>query len=535
MPSYIMTNGQGVEVTLTTNISLDDAPTYRIGQALTFNVRARNTSGATISYNKATIHLIIDGSSYRIADITLKGSSTIVSGSATSEISATHCKDNDVIGKLLRSTFRVTVSGSSGGGTYANFTNNAFYIEDTTTAPVFSLNASMFSDPSGAKDRFGSFVQSNSALAFALPVASVDIGNEVTGSGRVSSATMVISDADGNVLFSKSKSVTATATAVEFDADSIFAAYGNCKADVSLTGLYGKKNTQTIVLPVAQYEPPSLTQNGAEEVAKRFRREAGDSGDIYIDSPEGESVLLAFVGYVQPFSGMNTYTITARYGEENAETLDSVAVASGTDADVLVFDYNRTAGLLPNTFSVKKSYQVEIAIVDWFGNQASLAAYVEKATPDYTHNANGLAVGMYSTATPEAPKFEVAETHESHFYGGIAGVTNYPEAGVEELTGGKWIDGSPIYRFVWTGTTKISGSQARMCYFPNQITPSMVVSLRAMVKRSDGEWLPVPNSYYGDLKHSANIRTEGGNGVYLGLGSGFDGTKTVVIVAEYVK
>lgn len=32
--------------------------------------------------------------------------------------------------------------------------------------------------------------------------------------------------------------------------------------------------------------------------------------------------------------------------------------------------------------------------------------------------------------------------------GGISGVTNYPAAGVEELTGGRWIDGKPIYRQV---------------------------------------------------------------------------------------
>ena len=118
--------------------------------------------------------------------------------------------------------------------------------------------------------------------------------------------------------------------------------------------------------------------------------------------------------------------------------------------------------------------------------------------------------------------------------GGIAGVTNYTE-GVEELTGGKWIDGKPIYRYLWKGTTTHSGSQKVMTNFPGNITPETVITLRGMIQRSDGEWVSAPTSYYGSLNHSANLRTYNGYQIYLGLGSGFDGTKTVVIIVEYTK
>jgi hypothetical protein len=120
-------------------------------------------------------------------------------------------------------------------------------------------------------------------------------------------------------------------------------------------------------------------------------------------------------------------------------------------------------------------------------------------------------------------------------YGGIAGVTNYPAVGVEELTGGKWIDGKPIYRFLWKGTTTHKKAQKVMTNFPNNITPDTVISLTGMLKRSDGEWMPIPNAYYGNSDHTANLRTYEGSGIYLGLGDGFDGTKTVVIIAEYTK
>ena len=157
-----------------------------------------------------------------------------------------------------------------------------------------------------------------------------------------------------------------------------------------------------------------------------------------------------------------------------------------------------------------------------FSNGASIGGIV---------SASGATVSTGKlTATGEAT-FKEAATFEK----GIAGVTNYPESGVEELTGGTWIDGKPIYRFLWKGTTTHKKSQKVMTNFPNDITPDTVISLTGMLKRSDGQWMPIPNAYYGSADHTANLRTYEGNGIYLGLGDGFDGTKTVVIIAEYTK
>ena len=67
----------------------------------------------------------------------------------------------------------------------------------------------------------------------------------------------------------------------------------------------------------------------------------------------------------------------------------------------------------------------------------------------------GVAVGMFSSSTDDKPKFEVADTHESFFYGGIYGATNF-EAG-EVKTGGRWIDGKPIYRYGVTLNAQSTG------------------------------------------------------------------------------
>lgn len=121
---------------------------------------------------------------------------------------------------------------------------------------------------------------------------------------------------------------------------------------------------------------------------------------------------------------------------------------------------------------------------------------------------------------------------------GLGGGINY-EIGTEVLTGNTWPtdDGGskPIYRYIWKGTTTHKDKQQVMTNFPGDITPETVITLRGMVRRSDGEWVSIPTSYYGSLDHSANLRTYNGKSIYLGLGDGFDGTKTVIIIAEYTK
>lgn len=69
----------------------------------------------------------------------------------------------------------------------------------------------------------------------------------------------------------------------------------------------------------------------------------------------------------------------------------------------------------------------------------------------------GAAVGGFSSGTSADPKFE---SHvPAHFYAGIKGVTDYSSGEIK--TGGKWIDGKPIYRRSLSGSVSTSDGTAK--------------------------------------------------------------------------
>lgn len=67
---------------------------------------------------------------------------------------------------------------------------------------------------------------------------------------------------------------------------------------------------------------------------------------------------------------------------------------------------------------------------------------------------NGVAVGGTSSGTASDKKFEVDASYTAHFYGGIEGVTNYSTT--EVASGGKWINGKPLYRKLLVWPTGVS-------------------------------------------------------------------------------
>lgn len=166
----------------------------------------------------------------------------------------------------------------------------------------------------------------------------------------------------------------------------------------------------------------------------------------------------------------------------------------------------------------------ETAIID---NYNVAEAFANLALAGY--DTGGACFGGFGTSEVGKPKLE------SHYrfypYAGIEGVNIYKSGEIK--TGGLWIDNKPIYRFIWKGTSTLDGEQDIVCTLPS--TPETVISLRGMIKRTDGAWVPTPNAYFGSSNHDTNLRTDGGMNVLLGMGSGFNGTKTVIVIVEYTK
>lgn len=148
----------------------------------------------------------------------------------------------------------------------------------------------------------------------------------------------------------------------------------------------------------------------------------------------------------------------------------------------------------------------------------------------------GVCLGSFSRATEGKPLFQCC--YPAEFEYGIRGVSNY--AAGETDTGGRWYEpgeawnqGRKIYRYIWRGTTAISGGQGVVTILP--CVPDMVISLRGMLRHRNEAWLPIPFAYHGGPEYSAYVRADANGNVLVGLGSAYSGTNELIIIAEYTK
>ena len=141
----------------------------------------------------------------------------------------------------------------------------------------------------------------------------------------------------------------------------------------------------------------------------------------------------------------------------------------------------------------------------------------------------GVAIGMFSNATDEEPKFEVAHDHESIFHGGIRGMTNLIDG--EVPTGGHWIDGKPIYRYVYRGQVTFANNQLLQAELP--ISAETYTYTYAMVNDIYSA-RPLPFTYYGNAYWTMCYYIAG-NQLYVSVGKSYTGVKTILLILEYTK
>jgi len=173
------------------------------------------------------------------------------------------------------------------------------------------------------------------------------------------------------------------------------------------------------------------------------------------------------------------------------------------------------------------------------------------------YSTGGLSIGKVGTSEQNNPKFECyypAKFKQSvefsgtanfnqpaYFQGGITGVTTYPllaagqTATEEQMTGGTWIDGKPIYRKVysWSGT----GSTTITLGDDLPANLDTVVSLNGMGKFPTlSRWYTFPNAYYANSNYdlTAQCNTDTGK-LILHFGTTVRSSAVVHIIMEYTK
>lgn len=151
------------------------------------------------------------------------------------------------------------------------------------------------------------------------------------------------------------------------------------------------------------------------------------------------------------------------------------------------------------------------------------------------YSAGGVCVCGYSKGTTDNPLFE--SYAPAHFYEpvkaqkGIEGVTNYTLGEIE--TGGRWIDGKKIYRFVMVANVTSKGD-VTLGTIPSQVE-NLIFSYCSLKDNSGNVFRPVPYAYHGSLNWATNFRITADGSVIMQLGSSYGTNQTTILIFEYTK
>lgn len=248
---------------------------------------------------------------------------------------------------------------------------------------------------------------------------------------------------------------------------------------------------------------------------------------------EGENVLtdlrLAISAVDHDYSGFLSAKIYYAQGRD-ATTADSSINITGQIGTLLSGVENSTT-LITGTYSNGSNWDFLLVFGDEFETAQVHAPLFRAFANVHLSGAStgGASFGGFGTSTEGNPKLE--SYYPAHFYAGIEGVSNY--ASGEVKTGGKWIDGKPIYRSVIeTGAKTANVQNIDVSALGIETITSMRGMLYAAANYGDGLIFPVPTvatstSYLVQLS-ATNRSTITITSTSFVFGSGF-------LVIEYTK
>lgn len=311
---------------------------------------------------------------------------------------------------------------------------------------------------------------------------------------------------------------------------------------------YGATGITTGSYVVLPYSQPELSFE-----ITRYSEVIGDV-TTYEESDDGENVWVDYEAVVSQLSGSNTCSLTLTYTpNDNGGVLPITLFSSNSGGTFTPQHGPHDRTILTSTFSSSNTYVFTATLSDVL-NSYEVVVYAYRATAFFNIEKTGVAVGMRSTGDeneydPQTgdlvtvnKKFEVASDYTSHFYGessfegGIVGVTTYPLLAsgatmtAEELTGGKWIDGKPIYRVVIFKTVTLAASTT-VATMPAYET---IVSCHCLAKIGS-ETKPVSYSYYNNNNWEINWTIQANGNIVMQTGSSHRGSARVQFIIEYTK
>ena len=308
-------------------------------------------------------------------------------------------------------------------------------------------------DSTGIGDRLGGILQGASRLAITGEYQLDPDYRYLTAQHR-----LTLTDENGLSLYDVAQDEDAV-----FDVGTISVS-GDVGWVYTVTDSAGNVVSTSGTIEVLPYAAPAVSALSVQ----RYAETTDDQGDpVYTASDDGERVWFNFTAAVTPVNDLNAWTLKLRWGQAGEDDEPSSVsasgaatfpqgkalggmlpsggservIASGTDGDTVMYSGDRT--ILPDAVSASATWWFAVILEDSVG-RSWMIAYANAATAYFNVEKDGVAVGMRSSARDGERLFEVDAGYESRFHGGIRGVTDYS---LDEVpTGGRWIDGKPLYR-----------------------------------------------------------------------------------------
>lgn len=411
--------------------------------------------------------------------------------------------------------FLLSSSASFDAGT-ETVTNAAQKLSCLKSRQAPSVTGVTFSDGSGALAHFGGAVSGKSKLSAALTLTLDPLDSTATlAAVKLQFGTHTISVGADKI----SGSTVQLGTP---DFDGAFTTY-----TLTATDSKGKSGSYTGgAFTIYAYQAPKLEALADTELAERYEVGLADDGSEIVSLSDAGTYLWAnFEAEITAINGANAWTIKRAFAEVGYDLPTATTVYSGTDGETILKQADQTVFPRTLTFDASKRYTVELTLADYFESK-TLRFEVDKAGGYFNIERYGVAAGMRSTGTKEAPKFESA--YPFYAYAGIEGVSNYSTEEVK--TGGTWIDGKPIYRTLVTASGSLANNTVVTTKsFSNVDT---LIRLSGAVLRSDGVKMAIP-VYSGDAYFvSCEIDASGALKLYKGTSIT---TAFVAVLLEYTK
>lgn len=244
-----------------------------------------------------------------------------------------------------------------------------------------------------------------------------------------------------------------------------------------------------------------------------------------VRNDEGVHVITSLKVGISPEADISHATLKLYYADSTEPTLSSNYIDLTDKISTALAGVTEDIEIIPNSFSNGVDWYLMLVFGDeWESDRGYYSLPRAFANMHLSGQPNGgVCFGGFSSATEKEPKLE--SYFPSYFYGGISGVNLYSTEEVK--TGGKWIDGKPIYRKTVSGRVTTTTGTAKAGVVGTIEDVDMPVGMYGIIDR-DGAYFAL--TMYGAEKNNHRTAFTAGNVNFTTTHSA-----TAYVTVEYTK